>query len=372
MTQTRLSTYPHGVASTLSGQLAGHEQRPYRAARSDPLAGSPHSSACAGWWKRAVAWKRARPVTAGVHHGKFPGRDAVGDDPGSLIGERADVGRTTPRASSVSCRKAAGPPSRTTTSSGPATLASQPAFGDPVPQRDLAREVSVASAVADAERPATSTTVVPPGPNRRSTSSAASRIASAARSPALGPSSALAVEDGHLRRVVPRAGDRVGRHGGLDRGEVRRRSAPARAAPRDSASRSRRRAPTSGTMSSPLRQRPRRSPPGRRSPPWPRRPRAGPPPAPGCAPGSRRRSGAGARGSRSPERSGDQWPASSPRDRTPYAVMPMPSSRHVGRISASMPREISEYSICRSAIGCTAGHGGASPRPPRRARCART
>ena len=32
----------------------------------------------------------------------------------------------------------------------------------------------------------------------------------------------------------------------------------------------------------------------------------------------------------------------------------MPSSRQVGRIAASMPREISEYSICRSQIGCTA------------------
>ncbi len=32
----------------------------------------------------------------------------------------------------------------------------------------------------------------------------------------------------------------------------------------------------------------------------------------------------------------------------------MPSSRQVGRISSSMPREISEYSICRSAIGWTA------------------
>ena len=32
----------------------------------------------------------------------------------------------------------------------------------------------------------------------------------------------------------------------------------------------------------------------------------------------------------------------------------MPSSREVGRIAASMPRLISEYSICRSAIGCTA------------------
>ena len=32
----------------------------------------------------------------------------------------------------------------------------------------------------------------------------------------------------------------------------------------------------------------------------------------------------------------------------------MPSSRTVGRISASMPRLISEYSICRAAIGWTA------------------
>src|SRR5438105_980403 len=34
--------------------------------------------------------------------------------------------------------------------------------------------------------------------------------------------------------------------------------------------------------------------------------------------------------------------------------MPVPSSRAAGRISSSMPREISEYSICRSLIGCTA------------------
>ena len=32
----------------------------------------------------------------------------------------------------------------------------------------------------------------------------------------------------------------------------------------------------------------------------------------------------------------------------------MPSSRQVGRISSSIPRERSEYSICRSEIGCTA------------------
>ena len=32
----------------------------------------------------------------------------------------------------------------------------------------------------------------------------------------------------------------------------------------------------------------------------------------------------------------------------------MPSSRQAGRIVASMPREISEYSICRSPIGWTA------------------
>ena len=49
-----------------------------------------------------------------------------------------------------------------------------------------------------------------------------------------------------------------------------------------------------------------------------------------------------------------QWPLIRPRDSPPYAVTPMPSSRTVGRISSSMPREISEYSICRSPIGCTA------------------
>ena len=49
-----------------------------------------------------------------------------------------------------------------------------------------------------------------------------------------------------------------------------------------------------------------------------------------------------------------QCPLMRPRLRTPYAVMPTPSSRHVGRMWLSMPREISEYSICRSLIGCTA------------------
>ncbi len=36
----------------------------------------------------------------------------------------------------------------------------------------------------------------------------------------------------------------------------------------------------------------------------------------------------------------------------------MPSSRQAGRIACSMPREISEYSICRSQIGCD-GRGAA-------------
>ena len=34
--------------------------------------------------------------------------------------------------------------------------------------------------------------------------------------------------------------------------------------------------------------------------------------------------------------------------------MAIPSSRQAGRISASIRREISEYSICRSAIGWVA------------------
>src|SRR4030095_3137905 len=34
--------------------------------------------------------------------------------------------------------------------------------------------------------------------------------------------------------------------------------------------------------------------------------------------------------------------------------MPIPSSRQVGRISSSIPRETSEYSICRSATGWVA------------------
>jgi hypothetical protein len=50
-------------------------------------------------------------------------------------------------------------------------------------------------------------------------------------------------------------------------------------------------------------------------------------------------------------RSADQALLSSPRDSTPYAVTPMPSSRQVGRISSSIPRETSEYSICTSLIG---------------------
>ncbi|KWA38864.1 hypothetical protein WL27_15985 [Burkholderia multivorans] len=49
-----------------------------------------------------------------------------------------------------------------------------------------------------------------------------------------------------------------------------------------------------------------------------------------------------------------QPPPSRPRDSTPYAVTPMPSARHVGRIASSIPRDSSEYSICRSAIGATA------------------
>jgi hypothetical protein len=49
-----------------------------------------------------------------------------------------------------------------------------------------------------------------------------------------------------------------------------------------------------------------------------------------------------------------QWPLMRPRDRTPYAVSPIPNSRRVGRISFSMPREISDYSIYRSAMGCVA------------------
>ena len=47
-------------------------------------------------------------------------------------------------------------------------------------------------------------------------------------------------------------------------------------------------------------------------------------------------------------------PDSSPRDSTPYAVTDRPISSAVGRISASIPRLISEYSICRAAMGCTA------------------
>ena len=49
-----------------------------------------------------------------------------------------------------------------------------------------------------------------------------------------------------------------------------------------------------------------------------------------------------------------QCPLIRPRDGTPYAVTPMPSSRQVSRISPSMPREMREYSICRSLTGCTA------------------
>src|SRR5260370_25238745 len=45
--------------------------------------------------------------------------------------------------------------------------------------------------------------------------------------------------------------------------------------------------------------------------------------------------------------------ASRPRERMPYAVTLMPSSRTTGRLCASMPRLISEYSICSAAIGAT-------------------
>jgi hypothetical protein len=60
------------------------------------------------------------------------------------------------------------------------------------------------------------------------------------------------------------------------------------------------------------------------------------------------------RKSRSFSRAFDQWPLISPRDNTPYAVIPIPSSRHVGMMLSFGPREISEYSICKSEIGCTA------------------
>ena len=50
-------------------------------------------------------------------------------------------------------------------------------------------------------------------------------------------------------------------------------------------------------------------------------------------------------------RSFDQCPLSSPLDRTAWAVIPIPSSRQAGRISSSIPREINEYSIWRSQIG---------------------
>src|ERR1017187_3273112 len=49
----------------------------------------------------------------------------------------------------------------------------------------------------------------------------------------------------------------------------------------------------------------------------------------------------------------DQRSLISPRESTPYAVMPMPSVRQVGNIDVSMFREKSEYSICRSQIGWT-------------------
>ena len=52
-------------------------------------------------------------------------------------------------------------------------------------------------------------------------------------------------------------------------------------------------------------------------------------------------------------RSRDQRPLISPRERIPYAVIAMPSSRQAGRISSSIEREISEYSIWRSATGRT-------------------
>ena len=56
----------------------------------------------------------------------------------------------------------------------------------------------------------------------------------------------------------------------------------------------------------------------------------------------------------SSSRSAEKCPLMSPRLSTPYAVIAIPSSRHVGRISRSIPRETTEYSICRSQIGCVA------------------
>jgi len=67
-------------------------------------------------------------------------------------------------------------------------------------------------------------------------------------------------------------------------------------------------------------------------------------------------------------------PDSSPRERTPQAVMLTPSSRAVERISSSMPRERSEYSICTSLIRCTAAASRSVPAPTSesaRGRCTR-
>src|SRR5882672_1636111 len=54
---------------------------------------------------------------------------------------------------------------------------------------------------------------------------------------------------------------------------------------------------------------------------------------------------------------------SRPRESTPYAVMPTPSSRAAGRISASRLLLISEYSICSPVIGWTAWARRSVPAP---------
>ena len=72
-------------------------------------------------------------------------------------------------------------------------------------------------------------------------------------------------------------------------------------------------------------------------------------------------------------RSLDQWPLSRPRDSTPYAVTPTPSSRQVGRISASMPREAASTRSAGRRWGAPhALDGRWPPRPPRGRRGGRT
>ena len=142
------------------------------------MPGSDHSAAWVGLWKRAVASNTARPAAAGsaaanspratpsaMIRASWPTRCVdVGRDHLPRLGGELDVGREQLR---VVARPAAlggdqqVEPAPQPLRRGPSSAADrgqrlgdagQPALGDRVAQRRLAREVPVDAAVADAER----------------------------------------------------------------------------------------------------------------------------------------------------------------------------------------------------------------------------